>query len=415
MLDQLIRRVPLFADLPEEELIFLAQHLRWREFPAGTMLITEGDVAGHFYILLDGQVEILKAFNTPDERLLAVRGGGTVVGELSLFSPGGTHTASVRARTSLQLLEMTRAEFDALLHRHPSLGYSMVQTLSQRLIEAEQGTIRDLRQKNQALAQAYEELAAAQAQIIEKEKLERELEVARRIQRSLLPRALPRHPGCDFGALMVPMSAVGGDFFDFIPLGHDLLGIVVGDVSDHGVPAALFMAITVTLLRAEANRDRPPAEVLSCVSGQLLAVNDAEMFVTVLYGLLNTATREFAYARAAHEPPLVYDAQGQPLPLSRGRGQLLAISEDPVIDVQQLSVPRGGTLLLYTDGVREAASPDGALFGAGGIHAAMAGCALYPDGASAQAVCEELLVRVAAHRGAASPQQDDITLVAVRV
>ena len=101
--------------------------------------------AGRYFVLLDGEVDILKALGTPDERLLAVRGGGTVVGELSLFSPGGrTPPACGRAR-ALQVLEMTRAEFDALLHRHPSLGYGMVQTLSQRLIEAEQGTIRDLR------------------------------------------------------------------------------------------------------------------------------------------------------------------------------------------------------------------------------------------------------------------------------
>ncbi len=413
LIEQLIRRVPLFAALPDSELSFMARSLRWREFPAGALLINEGDAAGRFFVLLEGQVEVLKSLNTPDERLLAVRGGGTVVGELSLFSPGGTHTASVRARTALQLLEMTRDEFDELLHRHPSLGYSMVQTLSQRLIEAEQGTIRDLRQKNQALAKAYEELAGAQAQLIEKEKLERELEVARRIQRSLLPHSLPRYPGCDFGALMAPMSAVGGDFFDFLPLGDDLLGIVVGDVSDHGVPAALFMAITVTLLRAEARADAAPAAVLRSVGRKLLAVNDAELFVTALYGLLDTRTREFVYARAAHEPPVVFDAAGSPLPHTRGRGQLLGISEDPQMDVQRLVLPPGGTLLLYTDGVREATAPDGALFGAEGLHLAVADC--HPGRATAQAICEELLVRVATHRGAATPQQDDITLVALKV
>ena len=413
VIEQLIRRVPLFAALPDSELSFMARHLRWREFPAGGLLINEGDQAGRFFVLLEGQVEVLKQLGTPDERLLAVRGGGTVVGELSLFSPSGTHTASVRARTALHLLEMTRDEFDALLHRHPSLGYSMVQTLSQRLIEAEQGTIRDLRLKNQALAKAYEELAAAQAQIIEKEKLERELEVARRIQRSLLPRSLPRYPGCDFGALMVPMSAVGGDFFDFLPLGGDLLGIVVGDVSDHGVPAALFMAITVTLLRGEARADLTPAAVLRSVGQKLLAVNDAELFVTALYGLLDTRTREFVYARAAHEPPVVFDAAGSPLPHTRGRGQLLGISEDPQMDVQRLVLPAGGTLLLYTDGVREATAPDGALFGQEGLHLAVAACR--PAEVTAQAICEELLVRVAAHRGPAVPQQDDITLVALKV
>ncbi len=411
MLAEHLRRVPLFAALPERELLVLAESLHAREFEAGQLLFTEGDTTGDFYILLDGDVEVIKALGTPDQRLLAVRGAGTVIGELSLFSPGGQHTAAVRARTGLQVLEMTRSNFDALLHRHPSLTYAMVQTIGLRLIEAEQGTIRDLREKNQQLTQAYHELAAAQAQIIEKEKLERELEVARRIQSSLLPRALPSPPGYDFGALMVPMSAVGGDFFDFIALGQDLLGIVVGDVSDHGVPAALFMAITLTLLRAEARRGLSPATVLRSVNRQLVGVNAAEMFVTVLYGVLDLQTAEFAYARAGHEPPLVYTRPDEPLPLSRRRGQLLGISDEPALDEQHLKLPPGSTLLLYTDGAREACSPAGALFGAQGLHAAVAAAA----GARAQGVCEQVLSQVSAHRGLGTAQQDDITLVAVQV
>lgn len=408
----LLRQVPLFAALPERELQLLAAHLRTSEFPAGALLVTEGDSAGRFFILLDGQVQILKALGTPDERLLAVRGGGTVVGELSLFSAGGRYTATVRTLTPLRVLETTQTEFDALLRRHPGLGYGMVQTLSQRLIEAEQVTIRDLREKNRALAEAYDELAAAQAQIIEKEKLERELDVARGIQRSLLPSALPHYPGCDFGALMAPMSAVGGDFYDFITLDEDRVGLVVGDVSDHGVPAALFMAITLTLLRSECRRQARPEAVLRQVAQQLLAVNAAEMFVTVLYGLFDSRTRAFRYARAAHEPPLLFDAAGQPLPLPRRRGQLLGIADDPEFDVQEAVVPLGGTLLLYTDGVREATAPDGALFGVEGIREAVIACR--PGQASAQAICDEVLVRVGQHRGQAA-QQDDITLVAVRV
>ena len=411
-LPEVMRTVPLLAALPDDELRLLADHLRPGEFPAGTVLIREGDAAGRFFVLTAGEVEVVKALDSGEERRLAVRGAGTVAGELSLFSAGGAHTATVRARTPVRLLELTRATFDGLLQRHPALAYHMVQTVSQRLIEAEQGTIRDLREKNQALAQAYAELAAAQAQLIEQETLERELDVARRIQRSLLPRALPRHPGCDFGALMVPMSAVGGDFYDFMPLGDDRLGIVVGDVSDHGVPAALFMAITVTLLRAECRRETAPDAVLRQVSQQLLLVNEAEMFVTALYGIFDLRTRAFTYARAAHEHPLLFDAAGAPLPLPRGRGQLLGLTEDPAIDVQQLVVPAGGTLLLYTDGVREATAPDGALFGAEGLRAAVTACR--PGQATAQAVCEEVLLKVAAHRGNA-PQQDDITLVAIRV
>src|SRR5439155_21220972 len=129
--------------------------------------------------------------------------------------------------------------FDALLHRQPSLAYEMVRVLSVRLRESDDSTIRDLQEKNRQLTLAYEELQAAQAQIIEKEKLEYELQVARELQERMLPRALPGMEGFDFGARMVAARAVSGDFFDFIVLDDDAVGVVVGDVCGKGLPAAL--------------------------------------------------------------------------------------------------------------------------------------------------------------------------------
>jgi len=145
---------------------------------------------------------------------------------------------------------------------------------------------------------------------VEKEKLEHELQVARRIQSSLLPAQRPVSPGCDFGALMQPMSAVGGDFYDFVEFPDGRVGIAVGDVSDHGVPAALFMSMTVTLLRTAARRDASgsaaePAAVLRSVNRGLLEFDMSGMFVTVLYGVFDPRQREFSYARAGHEQPLL--------------------------------------------------------------------------------------------------------------
>jgi len=145
---------------------------------------------------------------------------------------------------------------------------------------------RDLQEKNRQLAQAYEELKAAQAQLIEKEKLESELKIAREIQRNILPRSKPQISGLDFGMLIEPMASVGGDFFDYIELDQERVGLVVGDVSDHGVPAAIFMALTYSLLRAEALRATSPGETLRAVNRQLLNMNSSSMFVTVLYGIL---------------------------------------------------------------------------------------------------------------------------------
>jgi len=409
MKEQFLRRVPLFASLPPGETAYLAQTLRPSELAAETLVFLEGKQDDRFYILLDGEVEIIKALGSDAERLLGIRGPGSVIGEMSLFSRDGRHTASVRARTPLQVFEMTRADFDALLHRQPTLAYEMVRLLSLRLDESENLAMRDLLEKNRQLAQAYDELKAAQAQIIEKEKLEAELEVARTIQRSLLPRTRPRLSGFDFGMLMEPMHSVGGDFFDFIPLGGDRLGIVIGDVTDHGVPAAIFMALTYSLVRAEAKRAPSPGDALQNINRHLLDMNDSEMFVTVLYGLLNCVTREFRYVRAGHELPVLLDARREAIPLGRGEGQPLGVFPEPELDEQSVALPSGSLLLLYTDGVTEAIDRNGQPFGLSGLQAVLR--ADRPT--SAQAVCDAVYDAVRAYRDGAA-QHDDIALVAVR-
>src|SRR3712207_3101439 len=142
---------------------------------------------------------------------------------------------------------------------------------------------------------------AAQQQIIEKQRLEHELQLAYEIQTSILPRVLPQLQGYDFGATMVPARVVGGDFFEFVELGDDRVGIAVGDVTDKGMPAAIFMAQTHALLRAEAVRSAAPHEVLRCVNRHVVEMNAAGLFVTMLYGVLDRASASFSYARAGHE------------------------------------------------------------------------------------------------------------------
>ena len=321
MKQEMIARVPFFAELPPAEIDYLAASLRPCELPAGTLLFEEGLLANQFYIVLDGQVEIIKALGTGGERTLGMRGPGSFLGEMSLLSAEQRYTASVRACADLQLLEMTRSDFDALLHRQPSVAYNLLKVMSARLNESENHTIRDLQEKNRQLAQAYEELKAMQAQLIEKEKLEAELKIAREIQRNILPRTKLQIAGLDFGMLIEPMTSVGGDFFDFIELDQDRVGLVTGDVSDHGVPAAIIMALTYSLLRAEAFRAASPAEALQAVNRQLLDMNASGMFVTVLYGVLNRATRDFQFARAGHDLPLILNARREALDLVAGKGQ----------------------------------------------------------------------------------------------
>jgi phosphoserine phosphatase RsbU/P len=406
---QLLSRIPLFSSLPRSEIDFLAATLTTRHIPAQVILLHEGGSEDHFYILLDGQVEIIKALGTADERSLGVREKGTLLGEMSLFAPNSAHTASVRSLTPLQLLVMTRAEFDALLHRQPSLAYEVARLMSQRLNESENLTILDLREKNRQLTLAYEELKAAQAQIIEKERLERELEIARQIQRSILPQGLPRPSSYDLGAMMIPAQAVGGDFYDFIPLGDDLLGVVVGDVSDKGVPAALFMALTYSLVRAEASRTCTPGESLRTVNRHLLDINATDMFVTLLYGILHYSSGKLSYARAGHLPPVIMNRDNQSIRPPKTTGQALGLFSEPKLDEQEVDIPAGGRLLIFSDGLSEAMNKSGEDFGLKGIYGVLSAS---PQ-AGAQEICERLWQGVKTFTGDL-PQLDDFTVVTIQ-
>jgi sigma-B regulation protein RsbU (phosphoserine phosphatase) len=423
MQELLISNVPLFATIPRDELAQLATELEQAIYPAGTLLMREGDRGDGVYIVLSGTFEIIKELGTPDERLFGRRGAGEVVGEMGLLNQDGLRTASARAETDAQVIRLTRPDFERLLGRYPTIAYEMLRMLSLRLRDSNDGVIQELQEKNrqlaqayadvqaqnQQLAQAYADLEAAQAQLVEKEALEHELRLAREIQERILPRQLPSPPGFDLGARMVAAREVGGDFFDVFPLGSDSLGLVVGDACGKGMPAALFMALTRSLLRAEAARAASPEAALRGTNQHLADMSTAGMFITILYGVLSYSTGEFIYARAGHELPLIWDASGVPLAPARANGQPLGLLPDPAIDVQILRLPPGGTLLLYSDGVTEATNAQGGFFGLESVQSTVQAHLGIP----AQQLCDQLVDTLTAYRGR-SPQADDITLLAVR-
>jgi serine phosphatase RsbU (regulator of sigma subunit) len=405
----LIQQVPLFAGLPLAEIQRLAQALQSVSVPAGAILFLEGDPGNNSFILIKGEVEIIKELGTPDERLMGIRSVGSLIGEMSLFSPGHRRTSTVRARSPLQLLEITQNEFEALLKRQPLLAYRIIHLVSNRLAEAENVTIRDLRFKNQELTRAYQELKAAQEQLIEKEKIEQELQVARRIQLSMMPPELPQHPGYDFTAHIQPMRAVGGDFYDFIPLGPDHLGVAIGDVTDHGVPAALFMAMTVTLLRAEVAPGVSPVQTIKRLNQQLLKSNSLNMFVTLLYGILDFQNGEFQYVRAGHELPLVQDSSGVVRQLAPAPGAILGFMEDAPLEQSVYILQPGERLFLYTDGLTDEFDPQDSPFGLSRLLEALQALCQAELGAVGPALFD----RLREHRGS-SPQFDDITILAIQ-
>jgi sigma-B regulation protein RsbU (phosphoserine phosphatase) len=404
----LIAHIPLFSSLPALELERLAGTLRRCEFTPGSVMIREGERDEHFFILLEGEVEVIKALDTPDERLLGIYPGGTMFGEMSIFNPEGTHTASVRARLASQVLEMTRNDFDLLLRRNPHLSYETVRVLSKRLEESENATIIDLREKNYQLARAYQELKEAQEQLIIKEKLEKELDIAREIQESILPDTLPHLDGFDVAALSIPARAVGGDYYDFIPLGRDRFGLVVGDACDKGIPAALFINLTNSLVHIEAQRNPSPEAALRLVNKHLLDVNRSGMFVCMLYGIINLQG-QFDYSRAGHPHPMILDADQRRVLTGSGAGMPLGILDEIQLDSHTETVQPGGMLVIYSDGLSEALDESGEEFGDERLVAELATISHLP----AAQICSELWSKVQKFNGS-QPQSDDFTVIVIK-
>lgn len=406
----LLAQIPLFSNLPDAELDRVLASLEVKELQAGEILFREGDPSEHLYVVVSGVLLVLMGEGNPDELLLNVLREGEYLGEMGLIMPGGHRTASVRAEVPSVLLSLSRSQFADLTTRFPSLSASMVNVLSQRLDATNTATFRDLTEKNRQLQQAFDELKAAQAQLVEKERLERELQVAAEIQLSILPDTLPSLRGFDFGARILPARQVGGDFYDIFPVVEHLMGVVIGDVSDKGVPAALFMARAHALIMAEADTGLQPGKVMRLVNGHITRLEKSTQFVTALYGLLDDRTGEFSYARAGHEPPLLLSADGRVERLPHGPGMSLGMWETIAVDERSLLLPPGSTLLMYTDGLTDCRNPEGEAFGYERIQATLAGLA----GLSAQQVCDRLFDTLQTFQNGASPD-DDVTLAAIHV
>lgn len=402
--------IPLFKALPADELTRLQAILPVRETPVGTWILKEGQLGDHFFVILQGRVEIIKAADSPEESRLGFRNAGDFIGEMGLLNQNGARTASARAMRKSYLLVIPYAEINNLLTRHPNLAYELARVLSERMTDGQNKTIRSLRKKNIALQQAYNELKAAQAQIIEKEKLERELQLAREIQFSILPESLPALPDYNFGALMVPARAVGGDFYGIFPLDENRIILVLGDVTDKGVPAALFMAQTYALLRAVINPMDTPSRVLEQVNILLSSMNARGLFVTMIYGILTQSTGDFHYVRAGHELPILISPDGKATLIDATGGLPLGIWDDPMLVENHLLIPPGGLLLLYSDGATDCINPQQERFGDERLSHLLES---FSQDAPAQAVCEKVFEALQDFQQSAA-QFDDVALLAVQ-
>lgn len=243
-----------------------------------------------------------------------------------------------------------------------------------------------------------------------RQKLESELSIAREIQQAMLPpgRVIDReHAHLEAYARLEPAKAVGGDFYCFIQTDPDGLWFAIGDVSDKGVPAALFMARTVTVLEVAATLHPSPERVLAEASRRLVQGNDACMFATVLCGRVDVRSGACVLASAGHDAPLLLHADGRHEELPVQPGPPLGFEVGDVFPLWSGQLPAGATLLAWTDGITEAFDVDNVAFGPERIPGAL------QPGATAREQCEALIARVHAFTDPA-PQSDDITALAIR-
>lgn len=240
--------------------------------------------------------------------------------------------------------------------------------------------------------------------------LQQELAIARQVQQAILPRDFPRRPEFEVHADMLPAREVGGDFYDFFAVDGEHIAVVVADVSDKGVPAALFMAVTRTLLKATAPYEPSPAACVSRLNELLAADNEQMMFVTLFYGLLHLPSGRLTYVNAGHNAPYLISATGRLTELPGTGGVALAVLAGQRYREQVYPMAVGDTLFLYTDGVTEAFDDSGAEFGEARLQALLAARA----GSAPVAAIAGLVGDAVRTFAGAAAQSDDLTCLSLR-
>ncbi|MCH8208190.1 MAG: SpoIIE family protein phosphatase [Nitrospinae bacterium] len=244
---------------------------------------------------------------------------------------------------------------------------------------------------------------------LEKERLESELKFANLVQKGFLPREPPKFPGYRFAAKMIPARFVGGDFFDFIPLKEDRLGILIGDVSGKGVSAALFMARLMSDFRYLSQDHAHPTQIMNRVNGALYERAQQGMFATALFLLLDLAGKKLWAVNAGHHSILVRDKENNTVEKGKVGGIPLGIFPDTQYLQEELILNDGDLVFLYTDGVVEPSNPDGEHFGIGRVSDLVSGNRCEP-GELIDRLEEKIRIFTAG-----APPHDDITLLAFNV
>jgi sigma-B regulation protein RsbU (phosphoserine phosphatase) len=282
----------------------------------------------------------------------------------------------------------------------------MTKPVNPPILKARVGTHLALKQSMDELQSAYEIIK------VHKERMEQELNVAHDIQMSMLPLEFPAFPEREefsVHALLKPAREVGGDFYDFFFINDDEICLIVGDVSGKGVPAALFMAVTKTMIKTQAVDDPSPASIVTRVNEELSADNPSSMFVTLFFAIANVRTGEVRFTNAGHNPPYILRNGGSLECLDQRHGPIIAAVEGVAFKEDKVQLEINDTLLIFTDGVTEAMDVSQQLYAEPRLESFIGKSAGVPDNLTG-----EILQDVEAYAGEAE-QSDDITILAFRL
>lgn len=387
-----LRHILLFQDASDAEIAEVAAACRIIQIADGERLIEAGQENHTLYLLKRGR---MTAYLTDDTQIEGMPiAEGESIGEMSLLD-GQKTSANVHAVGDCEVLALRESDFWRVLAPLPGVMRNLTRMITQRL-----------RMNSERMVRTIEERLMY-------EHLRKELAAARDIQLGLLPHRAPlypRHPQVDAHAHLTPAKEVGGDLYDALAIDDDHILAAVGDVSGKGMPAALFMMRTVTLLRAQGHSKRPLELLMPTLNRLLNEGNEANMFVTLCVAVLDTRHGELTLFNGGHPPPLLSRRGESFEPVHGAKGALLGIFPDLPYQCLRLTLAPGDRIVFYSDGVTEAENPDQAMYGLDGARGALD--AQDPDGDMASLV--EGLRRAVGAFADGAEQSDDLTILAMR-
>lgn len=349
-------------------------------YPAGRVIFEEGQPGAELYVIVEGAVDI-----TLEGRPIDHLEAGSIFGEMALVDER-PRSATAVAATDCKILPVNQARFASLVQQEPDFATQVMKIMSVRM--------RNLMEEE-----------------IQRQRLEEELAIGRQIQLSLLPDRCPDIPGWEITAVYRAARQIGGDLYDFIlpPDDPQTLNLVIADVTGKGVPAALFMAFSRTIIRAEAAHGLGPAATLMRANQFIYRDVYSQLFLTAFYASLDTQTGRMVFANGGHDWPLLLRASTHEIRVLKTPGLILGAFPEVSLEEAEITVAPGDALIFYTDGVTEARNADDQFFGEERLEAVLAA----HRGDGAEVLLQSVVTAVAQFVGS-TPQSDDLTLVVVK-